>query len=332
MDGAAAPMPAIAGFRPRPPWWGGDLQTLRNSLVRPPTDLSPWPEETLEFAMPDGTGDILTGRVAGAPAAAERPLVVLIHGLTGCEDSIHVRASARALLRAGHPVMRLNLRGAGPTLGRCRDLYHAGRSEDFRAVVGQIPARLRRSGLAAVGFSLGGAMLLKYLGEEGGAAPLCAAAAVSAPIDLAAACRRFHRRRNALYGRWLLGRMKKEALGARGGLAARWCDPVRRARTIFEYDTVHIAPRYGFGTAERYYADCSAARFLPAVRAPTLIVHARNDPWIGAVAHDRFRWRDNPALIPCLHESGGHVGFHGRGSAETWHDRHILALLRAGTP
>ena len=111
----------MAEFRPRPPWWGGDLQTLRNVLVRQRIDLSPWPEETLHFEMPDGTGDVLIGRAAIPPEAALRPLVILIHGLTGCEDSIHVRASARALLRAGFPVMRLNLRSAGPThAANCR--------------------------------------------------------------------------------------------------------------------------------------------------------------------------------------------------------------------
>ena len=332
MDGSATAPHTLAGhtiaeFRPRPPWWGGDLQTLRNVLVRQRIDLSPWPEETLHFAMPDGSGDVLIGKAAQPREAAARPLVILIHGLTGCEDSIHVRASARSLLRAGFPVMRLNLRGAGPALGLCHEQYHAGRTGDFRAVLAQLPARLGRNGVAAVGYSLGGNMLLKYLGEEGAAAPLCAAAAVSVPIDLAAAAGSFHRPRNRFYKRYLLDRMKKDAFGARDGLPKPWREPVRRARTIVEYDAVYIAPRYGFGTVERYYADCSALRFMPAIRVPTLIVHARDDPWIGPEPFDTYRWQDNPALMPCLHDSGGHAGFHGRGSRETWHDRYIAAFL-----
>ena len=261
MDGPATAPHAIGNFRPRAPWRGGDLQTLRNVLVRLRIDLSPWPDETLRFPMPDGTGDVLTGRLARPVQAAARPLVVLIHGLTGCEDSIHVRASARSLLRAGFPVLRLNLRGAGPTVGLCHEQYHAGRTEDFRAVLEQLPDRPARHGVAAVGYSLGGGMLLKYLGEEGRSAPLCAAAAVSVPIDLSAACSRFHRPRNWLYKRYLLGRMKKDAFRARGGLPERWREPVRRARTIRDYDAGYIAPRYGFGTVEKYYAECSAMRF-----------------------------------------------------------------------
>ena len=329
MDGPATAAHEIANFRPRPPWWGGDLQTLRNVLVRQSIDLSPWPEETLRFEMPDGSGDVLTGRVAFPSGAAARPLVILIHGLTGCEDSIHVRASARALLRAGFPALRLNLRGAGPTTALCREQYHAGRTEDFRAVLAQLPARLARNGVAAVGYSLGGGMLLKFLGEEGRAAPLRAAAAVSVPIDLDGACGRFHRGRNWVYKRYLLNRMKKDAFRARDGLPERWRKPVRGARTIKEYDAGYIAPRYGFGTVERYYAECSAMRFMPAVRVPTLVVQARDDPWIAPEPYDRFPWADAPALIPCLHSSGGHVGFHGQGSLETWHDRHIAAFLSA---
>lgn len=327
MDGSTTAVPAIASFQPRAPWWGGDLQTLRNVLVRQRIDLSPWPEETLHFAMPDGSGDVLTGRLAVPLQPAARPLVILIHGLTGCEDSIHVRASARALLRAGHPALRLNLRGAGPTVGLCHEQYHSGRTDDFGAVLRQLPDRLTRNGVAAVGYSLGGNMLLKFLGEEGRDAPLRAAAAVSVPIDLAAASVRFHRQRNWPYKRYLLDRMKRDTFGARGGLAGRWHGPVRRARTIREYDAGYIAPRYGFGTVERYYAECSALRFMPAVRVPTLIVHARDDPWIAPEPYDRFRWEDAPALIPCLHDSGGHVGFHGRGSRTTWHDRYIAAFL-----
>ena len=321
----------MAGFRPRPPWWGGDLQTLRNVLVRQRIDLSPWPEETLHFEMPDGSGDVLIGRAAIPPEAALRPLIILIHGLTGCEDSIHVRASARSLLRAGFPVIRLNLRSAGPTLGLCHEQYHAGRTGDFRAVLAQLPARLGRNGVAAVGYSLGGNMLLKYLGEEGAAAPLRAAAAVSVPIDLAAAADSFHRPRNrslqALSARPDEERMPSaHAAACRSRGASRCAGRGRLWNTTPDY----IAPRYGFGTVERYYADCSALRFMPAIRVPTLIVHARNDPWIGPEPFDTYRWQDNPALMPCLHGSGGHVGFHGQGSRETWHDRRIVDLLRWG--
>ena len=111
---------------------------------------------------------------------------------------------ARLLLDRGGPVLRLNLRGAGPSRPLCGQHYYAGRSQDFRALLSLLPDELTRDGVMAVGYSLGGAMLLKYLGEEGAASPLAAAATVSAPIDLAVTCRHMMRPRNRLYHHYIL--------------------------------------------------------------------------------------------------------------------------------
>ena len=329
--------PSADAFRARFPWKGGDLQTVRNALARPTIDLGPWPSETLQFATDDGSGDLLIGQLArpaagddaGDDAGTAGPLVILIHGLTGCEDSIYVRATARHLLQAGHAVLRLNLRGAGPTRSLCHEQYHAGRTEDFAGVLHQLPETLSARGVFAVGYSLGGNMLLKYLGEQGSGAPLMAAATVSAPIDLATTSHRFHRRRNYIYKRYLLDRMKKDALLARGGLPSLYQTPVQQSRTIYEYDDVYVAPRYGFGTADTYYSTVSANRFMPDIQTPTLVVHALDDPWIASEPYQAFAWRDFPSLVPGIQANGGHVGFHGRGSHVTWYDAQIQRFFAA---
>jgi len=319
----------VPAFRSRAPWWGGDLQTVRNALVGAVPDISPWPDHPVQFEMADGTGDVLLGRIARPTDDTSAPLVILVHGLTGCEDSAYIRATARAFLEAGYPVLRLNLRGAGPSLALCHEQYYAGRTEDFRTVLRQIPAEWSSRGMVAIGYSLGGNMLLKYLGEEGQATPLRAAAAVSAPIDLSATSERFHRRRNYIYKRYLLDRMKKDAVAARDGLPTRFRDAVLNSRTIVEYDDVYIAPRYGFGTAERYYAECSAVQYMASIRIPTLVIHARNDPWIATAPYEDFRWQENGNLTPLLTDSGGHVGYHCSRDARAWHDRAVLAFLTA---
>ena len=318
--------PAFPAFVPRAPWWGGDLQTVRNALAAP----APPPGgdgERLAFPMDDGTGDVLPARLhrPRAPAAG-LPLVLLVHGLTGCEDSAYVRASACCFLRRGHPVLRLNLRGAGPARHLCRERYHAGRTEDLRAVLAALPGRLAATGMSAaegavaIGYSLGGNLLLKLLGEPGVPGFLRAAAAVSAPIDLAAAWRRLARPRNFLYRRWLLARIKEEALAA-PGLPARDRAAVAAARTVRAFDDTFTAPRNGFADAGDYYARSSAAGFLSAIAVPTLLVHAEDDPWIPAAPYRACRWERAPACRLLLSARGGHVGFHGRGSATAWHDR-----------
>jgi len=234
---AGAPL-TFPRFRSRMPWWGRDLQTLRNYILKKEPSLTDYPAERLEFPMTDGdrlVASLHRPHREREGVQGQRSLVILIHGLTGSEDSAYIRTSARHLLEQGYPVLRLNLRGAGPSQGLCRSRYHAGRSEDLRQLLGQMDGRLAGSGLLLVGYSLGGNLMLKYLGEAG-----------------------------------------------------------RRAMAL---------------------------PLLPEIRVPTLIIHARNDPWIPFASYRDVDWAANPRLLPLFARGGGHVGFHGRGSPVPWHDR-----------
>jgi hypothetical protein len=313
-----------APFRARFPWFGADLQTIRNALLRPRPRFDDAPPVRLSLPMPDETGDALLAAWHRPPRAPAT--VVLVHGLTGCAESFYVLATARALLDAGYGVARLNLRGAGPSAGACREQYHAARSADLAAAFDQLAARTETP-LAAVGYSLGGAQLLKHLGEAGAGAKLAAAASVSAPIDLAAAARRFHRPRNALYQRYLLNRMKREVAASRGGLAPALAAAAATAPTVYGFDDAYVAPRYGFASADDYYARASATGFMAGIAVPTLALHGADDPWIPAGSYRGFDWARAPAVAPVVLAGGGHVGFHAAGSRVAEHDRRIIRFL-----
>jgi predicted alpha/beta-fold hydrolase len=316
---AAAPL--MPPFRSRAPWWGGDLQTMRNTLTPLKPSLGAFRSERLRLPMADGMGDVLVASLSHPAAAAARPLVVLIHGLAGSEDSVYMRASARFWLRRGHAVLRLNLRGAGASRPTCRDQYHAGRTEDLRRALAVLDPALTAHGLVLIGFSLGANMLLKYLGEEGAQAPCLAAVSVSAPIDLAATSAAFHRPRNRLYQHYLLSHMKAESLAQGAMLNIEERVRIKAARSVREFDDRFVAPRNGFSGVDDYYARCAALPFLAGIKVPTLLVHALDDPWIPAEAYLCYRWRDNPRLEPLFATRGGHLGFHAAGAAEPWHDR-----------
>ena len=324
MTGSTGEFPA---FRPRPPWLSGDLQTLRNFLRRPVVDLSRYAGERFILPMRDGSGDRLVGDLNRPDEDTGRPLVVLIHGLTGCSTGTYMLTSALNLLADGYPVLRLNLRGAGPARSLCRNQYHAGRTADLRDAIAGLPPALLANGLFAVGYSLGGNMLLKYLGEEGGGGPVRAAASVSAPVDLRTASVCLMRRRNRVYHGWLLRRMQEEAL-AGGGLGPAEREIIARVRRVYDFDDRFVAPRNGFGGADDYYARNSALGFLPRIRVPTLVIHALDDPWIPGASYTTFNWSSNPSLTLLLPKQGGHVGFHGLGSRVPWHD-HCLRLFFA---
>lgn len=318
-------------FRPRFPWWGADLQTAANFLWPPRRSLAPNASETLMIDLQDGTGDRLFGTL-DRPAAPKSgtPLTILIHGLTGSQESHYIYSMARRLLDAGQRVLRINLRGAGPSRPTCRGQYYAGRSQDFRGLLANLPGELARDGVRAVGYSLGGAMLLKYLGEEGEAAPLRAAATVCAPIDLSATCRRMLQRRNTIYHRHILGLMKIEATATGAEITAAERAAILGSRSVWEYDDVFIAPRHGFAGAEDYYERCKPVRFMGGIRVPTLVLGALDDPWIPGALYSRYDWSGNTALTPLLPTGGGHVGFHGTGSRHPWSDEAVMNFFEHG--
>jgi predicted alpha/beta-fold hydrolase len=314
-------------FVPRAPWWGGDLQTLSNFFFRRCADLTAYATERL--TLPLGDGDRLLAALTRPRSEAKpaRPLVVLVHGLTGCEESFYLCNTAAELLREGFPVLRLNLRGAGPSRLFCRLQYHAGRSEDFAEALALLPPALTKAGVVAIGYSLGANMLLKYLGERGRKAGLKAAVSVSAPIDLAETSRWLMRGRSAIYQGYLLRDMRQEALAPGAELALHERAAIGEARSIWEFDHRFTAPRNGFAGAEAYYEKNAAQRCLDDIKVPTLIIYALDDPWIPATAYRAHDWRRNSYLLPLLAASGGHVGFQGRNARVAWHDLCISAFL-----
>ena len=310
-------------FRPRLPWWGPDLQTLRNTLLRPRIDLSGFPAQTLRFSMDDG--DVLIGRLHRPAESAGRPLAVLIHGLSGSEDSAYMHVTARRLLLRGFPVLRLNLRGAGPSRPLCRNQYHAGRSEDFRAVLDRLPAASTADGIVAVGFSMGGAMLLKHLGESGADSGLMRAVAVCAPIDLVETGRSFDRVRNRPYNRYLLNELKRNFLQT-PDLGPQWPGIVAGIARMYDFDDRVVAPLNGFASAHDYQTRSSAAPLIGKIRTPTLAIHADDDPWIPLASYRAADWSGGSARL-LLARGGGHLGFHQAGG--TWHDDCLTAFLEA---
>lgn len=317
------PDETIPPFRERPPWFGGDLQTLRNALCGVPPDLPGG--ERLALSLRDG--ERLAARLDRPADPRPVPLVVLVHGLAGSEASRNTVATARHLVGCGWPVLRLDLRGSLPSLPTAPGHYHAGRTEDLADALRALPGDLVRHGLVLVGHSLGGNLVLKFMGEAGYGLPVLAAVAVSAPLDLAATCARIMSRRNLVYHRYMLEAMKREALAPGAALTGAERTVVADARTVFEFDDRFIAPRFGYRDAPDYYESNASKNFLAGIKAPTLILHALDDPWIPAACYHAIDWAVLPSIEARLIPQGGHLGFHGRGSPVPWHDRVTAAWL-----
>jgi hypothetical protein len=320
-------------FTSAPPWVTGTLQTIADR-VRPRThDLDAVStEQRLVVPIDDGSGDALAIRVHHPRRLArpDRPLVLVVHGLGGSIDSTYVRASALGLLRAGYIVARVDLRGVGDSSEHCRMLYHGGRSGDLRAVLRVLAEQPGATGVALMGFSLGGNVTLKLLGEPLGDLPVRAGVAVSAPLDLAVGNEHLSRRMFGLYQRFLVSKLKADTSHSGLAFTPQERAAIARVATLTEFDDLITAKHNGWRDAAEYYAVNSSAQFLPHITVPTLVVHALDDPMIPAGPYHAIDWPRLEASTPvrrAITRNGGHCGFHEQGAELPWYVRRAVQFL-----
>lgn len=282
---------------------GGNLQTLYAVLAGHP--VASWERE--RWDTPDGDF-IDVDRQRGAAGA---PLVALFHGLEGDSRSHYSGALARELARRGWSCAVPHFRSCSGEPNRLPRAYHSGDAEELAWVLRRLRDETPPDApVFAVGVSLGGNVLLKWLGEDAEAARiLSAAAAVSAPVDLMAAGEALGRGFNLLYARAFLATMKRKGeqkLERFPGLFDG--EAMRRARTLREFDGVVTAPLHGFLDTDDYWTRASAKPVLRRIRVPTLLLNARNDPFLPSAALPQanevseFVCREFP-------REGGHAGF-----------------------
>ena len=307
------PLHLDVNFRPKAPWFGGDLQTLSAVLSPPKVSLEDATIEELRIDADDGTGDVLLGqRLTQAPT--KETTVVLLHGLLGDYDRDYMRLLSRHYVSQGYPVVRMNLRGAGASRLLCTRNYHGGFTQDLAVMARAFAGRSDVQRLAWIGISLSGNMLLKAASE----AAFCEAAdhgklvSISAPFDLRATAYRFKRRRNALYSRYLVNKIRKQ-MPHQPGLTAAQVEHLRRINSVGEYDEHFTAPDNGYASADAYYFDNSASRYVLDAKIPCLAITAADDPWIDAQPYRAVPWEKNAFLTPAICRTGGHVGFHAQG-------------------
>ncbi len=274
------------------------------SYFRPPA--AP-PHEPFRLAVQDPTVGrlVLSGALHAPPAA--RAILVALHGLGGSADSSYMRQFATAAIGAGYACLRLNHRGAELA---AQDYYHAGLTIDLESVLAaEELARFDR--LAIVGFSLGGHAALRYAAERPGATDprLSCVAAICAPLDLDLGATALDSPAAWLYRRYILPGLRQH-LDAVETLRPVPADRARRARVrgIREWDDLVVAPRWGFASAEDYYARASVAPILEQIVLPTWIVESENDPMVPVWTLTNALARVSASTEVTWTLRGGHVG------------------------
>lgn len=300
----------------RPAWWlpGPHLQTLWNPFCRKPPQLE---RQRERLWLEDG--DFLDLDWHG-PHAADVPLVLLLHGLTGSSSSLYVLGLQQALAVRGWASVALNWRGCSGEPNLLPRGYHSGASEDLAAVVAYLRAKRPLAPLCAVGYSLGGNVLLKYLGESAEGSGLQAAVAVSVPFRLDQCADRIGLGFSRIYQAHFMREMVAYVQGKQRRFAAQGqaenlsvlerLGPLDGMRTFWDFDGRITAPLHGYSDAHDYYKRASSRFYLSAIRTPTLLIQAADDPFIF-----RHSLPETNELAPGtkfeLHAKGGHVGFVG---------------------
>jgi predicted alpha/beta-fold hydrolase len=239
-----------------------------------------------------------------------------------------MRRIAQKLNRRGVRTFRMDLRGCGAGLGLARLPYHSGRSADAKAALQKIAELCPGAPTTLIGFSLGGNITLKLLGEarEDLPAHLDRAVAVCPPVDLMHCVQSLARGVNRFYDRHFVRLLREQVEAQRLRISdAPGLDLCRRPRGVFEFDEAFTAPVCGFGTAANYYRLCSSAQFIPQIRVPTLILAANDDPLVPGAMFAGLQL--SPVVKLHLTASGGHLGFIGRNNGDPdrrWMDWRVV--------
>ena len=291
----------------RPAWWlrNRHAQTLAGRFLRPRRTL---PLERRRVDTPDG--DFLDLDFAPEPAP-HGPLAVVLHGLEGSTRREYIGLMMRELFDRGLRGVGMNFRGCGGEPNRTARFYHSGETGDLAYVVALLRDRYPDRAIGAAGFSLGGNVLLKYLGERGFRAGIQAGVAASVPFDLPGSARRLSRglmRRT--YGAYFL-RSLKDKVRAKRHLLNGEADVARAlaARTLRDFDDAVTAPLHGFLGADDYHARADVRRHLAHIRVPVLLLQSRDDPFLPRDAFPEAIAAANPHLSAAFTDRGGHLGF-----------------------
>lgn len=303
------------GFAPAGWLRGRHAQTVWGRLARSKTQVAMRREA---LTAPDG--DTLFVDHLDAPAAKDAPFLLVLHGLEGSSNSVYAQGMLGLAARAGLRAAVLNFRFCARDpldLDLCIPnerprLYHSGETSDFDFVARTLAARLGRP-LLCVGVSLGGNVLLKWLGENAGDPTVAAAATLSVPFDLAAGDRYMTPFPSNLYVRVFVKTLtaKAEDLVRRFPEAAERIDltRARRAFTFREFDDAATAPLHGFTSADDYYARASSLPFLSRISVPTLCLSALDDPFVPAETVEQARRTASPSVKFLVTATGGHAGW-----------------------
>jgi len=323
------PIQATSSYRVNFYFRNKHLNTVHSHLFRKIQDVT---YERTRIDTPDG--DFLDIDLS---SVGSDNLVLVVHGLEGSADSDYVKGMVRAMNRAGWDALAINMRSCSGEPNRLFSSYHSGRSEDIDTIIKYVLGFERYKSISLVGFSLGGNIILKYVGEKSAdiSEYIKSAVAISVPCDLRSSSIHLSKNSNKVYYERLIRSLKKKALLKKQLFpdAPYSAKDVQKVKTFHDFDNIYTAPAHEFKDANDYYAKCSSKQFLSAITCPTLLINALDDPFFPDACYPFEEAKGNSNFYFETPKYGGHVGFNHSliPRQEFWHETRAVAFLRAAT-
>ncbi|MDF9796992.1 putative alpha/beta-fold hydrolase [Catalinimonas alkaloidigena] len=319
-------MPWIQHSDYQAPYWlfNGHLQTIIPSQFRKVQDISYQRER---FATPDDDFLLLDWSEIQSDK-----LVIISHGLEGDSQRPYIKGMVRAFNRAGWDALAWNFRGCGGEINHTLRFYHSGATDDLDLVIAHALRKKSYQNIVLVGFSLGGNLTLKYLGESGSQLRpvIKAGVAFSVPLDLHSCSQQISEPANFIYNRRFLRNLKlkvsQKVIKMPDDISTEHFDKIK---TLLDFDDFYTAPIHGFQDALDYYSHCSSLYYLNDIRIPTLLVNAKNDPFLSDKCYPQQMLAAHPYIFLETPTQGGHVGFMPRGAKANdnyWSEKRALAF------
>jgi uncharacterized protein len=320
--GRKMPEDGLAGYLPPFFLYGAHIETIFPALLRR-VQLVPYSRERIN--TPDDDFLDLDWLQNGSDKVA-----IISHGLEGNSSRAYIKGMAKALSKEGFDVVAWNLRGCSGEINRQLRFYHSGATDDLDTVVQHVIEKKDYRNVFLVGFSLGGNITLKYLGEREAATTIKRAVVFSVPMDLRTSCEKISRPLNRIYSnRFLRSLKKKIRIKARHYKELDTAN-LRTITTLTQFDDCFTAPLHGFRSALDYYEQCSSLRFVEEIKTPTLIINTLNDPFLSPECFPETLLKDHPFVRLQILPRGGHVGFtQFNKNGLYWSEQRALEFLRA---
>ncbi len=317
----------LPSFEPFPFFKSGHAQTVLSQIF----PYIPIVKNTIRHQVTLSDNDIII-LVENAPQTfkhVSNKIVLLVHGLTGSQDSSYMQRGAHYLSQAGFRVFRMNLRGCGAGFHYAKKLYHSGRSQDVQEVITWLSSRYPLSPISLIGFSLGANIVLKLAGELGNglytAPRLQSVLAISPPLNLEASVKLLLHKKNHFFNDYFVKRLVSDIQAKSSFIPGLPNLKQTSIKSVLDFDEQITAPHNGFKNAKDYYQQSSSGQYIPAITHPTLILHSQDDPFIGNAEFYKLPKKANLDLL--LTKKGGHVSWLGKTDLSfnfRWMDRVIL--------